>query len=371
MEPRDFGKRSGLRVAPVSLGAMRLPKDTLEAVRLIRHAIDAGLRYIDTSRGYDDSEYKLALALRDGYRERVILSTKWSPWNLRVQPGDDASADAVRRRIEEQLARLQVEHLDFYQVWNVDSVEHLDEITAPAGTVDGIRRAMREGLVKHTGMTVHMKPEEIIPRLSALDWCEAILCSFHMANRRYRPVLEAAHKLGIATIVMNPMGGGSLTQPSPVLARLAGEMGVASVPDLAIRYVLSQPCIDTLLCGAEKPADVDDTVASAERGPFSAEALGRLEAFLDGLLPQNVRFCTECGYCLPCPQGIDIPDLMSLIYKERFWGFGQTARRSYQRLSGPKADACVACGECEARCTQKLPIAEEMAYAARVLGGKT
>jgi len=110
---KDFGKRSSLKVYPVSMGAMRFGKDKEEAVRLIRHAIDSGLIYIDTSRGYVESEETLALALKDGYREKVILSTKWSPWIKKVEEGDDASAQCMYGRIREQLGRLEVDYLIF------------------------------------------------------------------------------------------------------------------------------------------------------------------------------------------------------------------------------------------------------------------
>ena len=93
MELRQFGKRSGFEVAPVSIGAMRLPEDCTDAVALIRYAIDSGMCYIDTSRGYGESEFKLGRALKDGYREKVILSSKCSPWIKKVREDDDGSAD--------------------------------------------------------------------------------------------------------------------------------------------------------------------------------------------------------------------------------------------------------------------------------------
>ena len=118
---KDFGKRSGLKVPPVNMGTMRFPADTGEAVSLIRYAIDAGLKYIDTSRGYGEAELVLSKALKNGYREKVILSTKCSPWIIKVQPGDRPDAATVRRRIEESIIRLGVNYLDYYQVWNIDS----------------------------------------------------------------------------------------------------------------------------------------------------------------------------------------------------------------------------------------------------------
>jgi hypothetical protein len=98
MRERGFGKRSGLKVPRVNIGGMRFPQDMDTAVALIRHAIDSGMRYIDTSRGYGDSELKLARALKNGYREKVILSTKWSPWAMRVADSDTASADCMMSR---------------------------------------------------------------------------------------------------------------------------------------------------------------------------------------------------------------------------------------------------------------------------------
>ncbi len=122
----DFGKRSGLQCNRVSIGAMRLPDDEEEAIRLMRQAIDAGMVYIDTSRGYGDSEIKVGKSLRGGYRQKVILSTKWSPWNQMVEESDDTSADCTYKRILESMQRLDVEYLDFYQVWSICKYEHYE-----------------------------------------------------------------------------------------------------------------------------------------------------------------------------------------------------------------------------------------------------
>ena len=151
---KDFGNRSGLKVFPVSIGAMRLPEEQ-EAITLIRQAIDANMIYIDTSRGYGDSEIKVGKSLKDGYREKVILSTKWSPWNIKVEEDDDTSADCTYKRIIESMQRLDVDYLDFYQVWNINNAEAWELANKKGGMVEGIRRARDEGLVKHIGFTTH------------------------------------------------------------------------------------------------------------------------------------------------------------------------------------------------------------------------
>jgi hypothetical protein len=370
MRTHEFGKRSGFDVPNVSIGAMRLPADVDDAIQLIRHAIDHGLRYIDTSRGYGESEWILGRALKDGYREKVILSTKWSPWIKPLRPDDDASADSVRRRIEESMRRLDVEYLDFYQIWNINSREAHDKAVAPGGFVDGIRKAREEGLVGHIGFTSHDSVENLIEYIAQDDWIEILLVTYNFLNAKYAPVLKAAHEAGIGTVTMNPVGGGRLTEESEILMGLAREVGAESVPEMAIRYVLSNSDIDTMLCGMSKISDVDHSIASVERGPFDVGQLAKIDEFIAARSRENVGFCTACKYCLPCPQGIAIPAIMGAIYEERYLGLVERAQRIYDKAGEKKADACVKCGACEPKCTQHLPIMQEMEYASRKFGPK-
>ena len=361
MKERAFGTRCGGVVAPVSIGAMRLPADGIDAVALIRHAIDRGMRYIDTSRGYGESELILGRALRNGYREKVLLSSKCSPWIKKVQETDDGSADSVRRRIDETLLRLDVDSLDFYQVWNIDKPEAWDMAVRKGGMVEGIRKAMAEGLVRHTGFTSHEKPENLLRCLPQADWCEVLLVTYNLLNRDYEPVIALAHKLGIGTIVMNPVGGGKLAEESPVFSRLAADVGASSVTDLAVRYVVSNANVDTILCGMSKLADADDTIAAAERAPFDAAQMDRINRFLAERTRQSVHFCTACGYCQPCPSGIRIPDIMAALYEDRFLGLSRSAAGTYKWATRDvKPTACTECGTCEEKCTQHLAIMEEL-----------
>lgn len=368
MQQRHFGKRTGFEVSPVSIGAMRLPQDTDEAVELLRYAIDAGMNYIDTSRGYADSEIKVGKALKDGYRGRVMLSTKWAPWTVRVDENDDASADCIRRRIEEQMQRLQVDYLDFYQVWTINNREHWETITAKGNTVDGILKAIDEGLVGHTGFTTHDTPANLFDYVREADWAEVVLMSFNLMNSTYREVLADYHNAGIGTIVMNPVGGGKLAEPSPVLLRLAEEVGAASVPELALRYLLGHRRIATLIVGISKKSDVDGAVAAANAGGFSKDEMARIDAFIDAVNVRNLNFCTGCRYCMPCPEEVDIPGVLAAVYEERFWGLADSAQRRYDHIEGGKADACTACGQCETKCTQQIAIIDEMKHAREKFG---
>ncbi len=372
MNEIDFGERCGFQVPRANIGAMRLPKDVDEAVELIRHAIDSGMKYIDTSRGYADSEMKVGKALKDGYREKVILSTKWSPWNMQIEPDDDGSAACTRKRIEESMKRLDVDCLDFYQAWSMNKREHWEVMIAKGGMIDGIRKARDEGLVKHLGFTTHASVEDLVKIINSdeADWCEIILFSYNLLNRGHALAIRAAHEKGIGTVLMNPNAGGRLAEPSDVLMKLAEDVGASSVPDLAMRYLHSNADIDTIIVGINQRRDVDDAVRAAEEPEFTPEEMGRIDSFLDKLSIEEVGSCTACKYCMPCPQEIDIPAVLSCIYYDRFWGLKEAARKSYSRIKGPKADACTECRECEDKCTQNIKVAEEMKYAAETFGGE-
>ncbi|MCX5758944.1 MAG: aldo/keto reductase [Candidatus Hydrogenedentes bacterium] len=367
MEQRDIGERCGFRIPRANLGAMRLPADLDVAAALIRKAIDAGMVYIDASRGYENCELKLARALKGGYRKRVILSTKWSPWAMSIDKTNAPSADCVRRRIDEQMKRLEVDYLDYYQIWSINSRDQFDQVVRRGGMLDGIRKAVGEGLVGHIGFTTHDEPESLISYLPEADWCEIILFSYNLLQTRYAPAIAAAHEHGIGTLVMNPVAGGRLAEPSPVLTELAHEVGAVSVPDLAIRYIMSNPNVDTILSGVGKPADIRDSIASVEIGHFSEEQLRRIHQYMAKVSDGAGRLCTGCEYCLPCPAEINIPEVMACVQDERHWGFAVSARARYNRQE-TGADACTDCGACEEKCTQKLPIRKDMAYARQRFG---
>jgi predicted aldo/keto reductase-like oxidoreductase len=176
--------------------------------------------------------------------------------------------------------------------------------------------------------------------------------------------------MGIGTLVMNPVAGGNLAEASPILMELVHEVGAVSVPDLAVRYVLANANVDSILCGMTKLSDVDDTLASANRGPLTAQQVARVNRFIDERQGEHTGFCTGCKYCMPCPQGISIPKIMHAIYLDRFLGLKAAARRHYRWGREPKADACVQCGECEEKCTQHIGIIQEMAFAAAEYGPK-
>ncbi|MFA5206821.1 MAG: aldo/keto reductase, partial [Lentisphaeria bacterium] len=249
----------------------------------------------------------------------------------------------------------------------IDSREHYDQAMAKGGMVDGIQRAISDKLVGHTGFTTHDSVENLLTYVEEADWCEVILFTYNLLNPLYEKAIAAAHARGIGTLVMNPLAGGLLGHDSPMLRRLAAQAGAGSIPELAVRFLISNPAVTTLVTGIAKRSDVDDTVAAVNRGPFAPAEMARLREGLAELLAANRAFCTGCRYCLPCCRGIDIPAIMNQIAQYRFWGLQKPARDGYRNLKGPRADACIQCGQCEAKCTQHLPVMDELNYAVRNL----
>jgi predicted aldo/keto reductase-like oxidoreductase len=354
---------------------MRLPEEQ-KAIPLVRQAIDAGMIYIDTSRGYDDSELKLAKSLKDGYRRKVILSSKWSPWNLKVDPSDDTSADCMYRRIVESMQRLDVDYLDFFQIWAIFKPEHYSEVVRKGGMLDGIRRAMNEGLVGHTGFTTHDKPENISRYIDESDWCETILFTYNIMNQTYKQVIAKAHEKGIAAIVMNPLSGGILAEKSPVLIQAVKQATGRDNPiEVAHRYLSADTNVDTILCGITKPEDVTSTISNFQKPPLSSIQINAVEDAFKKLLKENMGFCTDCKYCMPCPQGIIIPSIMHAVYLEKYLRVPQAAKGFYdwivhkaQSNRSKAPSECTECGQCEEKCTQKLKIIEHIKYANQVFG---
>jgi hypothetical protein len=178
----------------------------------------------------------------------------------------------------------------------------------------------------------------------------------------------------MGTIVMNPVGGGQLTQDSPVFRPLVTKSGSKNLAQLALRYIFANPQVDTIIAGISCRRDIDEAIAAAEAPVLTAEIRSALADLVENLDLKNVNFCTKCGYCLPCPQEVNIPKVMEAIYQQRYLGFKETARKIYgriaasEKISGTDAGACTQCGQCLPKCTQKLAIPQEMSYAHQHFG---
>lgn len=358
---RPFGNL-GYQVSALGFGAMRLPEDRDEAVRVMQRAFELGVNYLDTAYGYGESEVKCGMALK-GWRDRVLVSTKNPCW-------EDPTVDGWWRRLEESLTRLDIDCIDLYAIWHAINWQAWEEHIAPAGKIlDAAHRAQEEGLIKHIGYSVHDTPENVL-RIVETGAFEFMIVQYNMLDRSNEQAIARAHDLGMATIVMGPVGGGRLAGLSPELAAMVPG-GVAGNPEAALRFVLSNPNVSTAISGMSTVEMVEENVRTASReDPMSPEERARVEQALDEAQRFAQLYCTGCGYCMPCPHGVDIPGNFQLMNYHRVYGLTEHARSRYahkprEREEGDErarlyAGACIECGECEPKCPQGIPIIRQL-----------
>jgi predicted aldo/keto reductase-like oxidoreductase len=363
MQYRVLG-RTGLRVSALGFGTMRFKMadghaDQDLAVSALHRAMDLGVNYFDSAVGYCNSESEIVLgkALK-GRRDDIVVSTKYPPWDRSL------TADDCRQVIEQSLSRLDTDFIDVYHMHSLDW-ETAQKVLAEGGAVDGARKAKEEGLVKHLGFSFHDDPKRMIDIIKAAPDFDVVTCQYNLLDRANEKSIANAHDRGLGVVIMGPVGGGRLGFPSEkVQGLLPG--GTKTTPEIALRFVLSNPNVSVALSGMNTIEMVEQNAATASRESVLTEEERRT---IVQALEENRRladlYCTGCGYCMPCPNGVNIPESFRLMNLHRVWGLTGSARERYTGF-GPKrpnnlnAGACVECGECEPKCPQKIPIIEQL-----------
>jgi len=373
MRYRKFGN-TGVKVSVLGFGAMRLPMtpdgkhvDEDKAIPLLQRAMELGINYFDTAPYYCQGESELVLGKAiKGRRDKLYISTK--------NPIEDASGDSLRRRLEESLRKLDVDYIDFYHMWGISWRKYEEMIAVPGGHLEAARKAKEEGLIRHISFSFHDTPEALI-RLIDTGNFETMLVQYNLLDRANEKAIAYAHEKGMGVAVMGPVGGGRLAGFSEEIRRLAPE-GVRTSPELALRFVLSHPGVSVALSGMSTIQMLEENVATASRPePLTPEERRRIQEALDKLERLAELYCTGCGYCMPCPNDVNIPKNLEYLIYYQVYGLKEYARQAYARLGKPgeavqglPASACVECGECEPKCPQHIPIMARLKEAAATLG---
>jgi hypothetical protein len=366
MRYRPLG-RTGFEISALGFGAMRLPfDDEAEGVAILHRAFDLGVNYVDTAYGYGGgrSEAIVGRALR-GYRDRVRVATKFPIW-------DAHETSDYRRILGEQLRRLGVDYVDFYHFHGLNQ-EHFEQRVLGLGLLDEAEKARKDGLIRHVSFSFHDRAE-VMQNIVDTGVFDSLLCQYNLLDRTNQAAIDYAHERGLGVVVMGPIGGGRLGGPSRTIQGMVPGLRVSS-PELALRFVLANPNVDCALSGMGSRQMVDENVGVASReSPLSAEELEQIAH----AARENARladlYCTECGYCLPCSSEVNIPLNFRLMNLHRVYDVTAYARAEYAKIGtqpwipGKRADECTQCGECEAKCPQKLPIRQQLEETARALG---
>ena len=367
----DFG-RTGIKMSALGFGAMRLPmigegdarqvNDEL-AIPMMHKAFESGVNYIDTAPGYCDrkSEGAVGRALK-GWRDKVYVSTK--------NPIENDSADDWMKRLENSLKQLDIDYIDFYHLWgiNLKSFERWQGLKD--GPLQAAERAKQQGLIKYLSFSYHDSAGNFRPIVDS-GLFSSVLIQYNLLDRSNEDNLAYAKEKGLGVVVMGPVGGGRLGAPSDLIRGLLKEKP-ASTAEMAMRFVLANENVAVALSGMSTIGMVIENAAVASKGGRLTETeLEHIVKMMDENKKLAQLYCTACNYCMdkedPCPAKINIPYLFGLMNNHRVYGltehsklaYGQALRgESWQKSASP--DDCTACGKCEDKCPQKLPIIEQL-----------
>lgn len=368
MQYRIDPKR-GTRISALGLGCMRFPAkapgrpDLKAAETIIARAHERGINYLDTAYLYPGNEACVGTALEHlGLRDQVLLATKL-PHASCKRPED------FDRFFSEQLRRLKTDHIDYYLMHNITSPAQWERLVA-LGVEDWIARQKAAGRIGAIGFSYHGSAGDFPIMLDAYDW-DFCQIQYNYANERYQAGtagLKEAARRGLAVFVMEPLLGGRLAGKLPdaaqrVLAEAADEH--LSVPaSWGLAWVWDHPEVTMLLSGMASPEQVDENArvaAWAEPGILTPEQHERIARVVAIFEQSNRVPCTGCNYCMPCPQGINIPGCFSAYNASYahgwFTGVAQYFTASAIRSGRPRlASNCVHCGACKRHCPQHIDI---------------
>ena len=313
--------KSQLSVSQVGFGGIPIQRVSFaEAEKCIHAALDLGINYIDTALVYGDSEEKIGQALK-GRRDKVILATKVPP----------RSREFVAESLESSLKKLKTDYIDLYQLHNVENKELLE---ASKDVIDILHKARKQGKVRHIGVSIH-----------GVDWAnevirtglfETVMIAMNfIVNEAERNVLPTARELDVGVIAMKPLAGGHISDAA-----------------LAMKYFTGFDDVVPLV-GIEQPEEIRQIVEIVESGIAPSEQeIREMEKIRE---ESGAQFCRLCGYCLPCPQGIDI------VLVNTFYSIAKRMPLDSVLKGGiadgmRRAENCVECGTCEERCPYHLNI---------------
>jgi len=357
MHYRPLGK-TGIDVSMLSLGCMGFVDD-LSAFETVQAALDCGVNYFETCRGYTDSERRLGQGLGDR-RGDVMVSTK--SYGERVD--GKSVADTMRLRLDEQLRRLNTDYVDFYHAWHATTEADYEAVTKPGGWLTGALRAKEEGLIRHIGITTHGVPELVLRMIDDGHW-ETITVQVSLLVTAYRDVIAHAHDKGVGVIAIGGMAGGLLTSPAPMLRQIFGDDDQAAA---ALRYVLADPGVSSVAAGMVWPEEVRANAAAIDA---MADELSiddrrriddRLAEILDAEDMTEVKrlWCDGCGRCIAVCNQLTEPWALMRGYNGAMLGARPREPEGYVRLAQEVLGRCPTCGRCANVCPRGIDIPEHV-----------
>ncbi len=371
--------RSGRPISILGYGCMRFTQsggriDLEKAEKEILAAFREGVNYYDTAYIYPGSEAALGEILhRNGIRDQVNIATKLPHYLLK-------NRDSAEKYFAEELRRLQTDHVDFYLMHMLNDVktwERLKELGVP----EWLAEKKKAGIIRQVGFSYHGNAEMFCRLLDSYDWdfCQIQYNYLDENTQAGRKGLLRAAEKGLPVIIMEPLRGGRLVKNLPKEAqRLFDEYPVRRSPaEWAFRWLWDQKEVTCVLSGmnsVEMVAENCRAASEAQAGEFGEKDRQLLRDVVQAINAKIKVGCTGCGYCMPCPKGVDIPGTFA-AWNRRYTDGLAVGLREYFMCTALRKDPtspyrCVGCGKCEKHCPQNIPIREELKKARNALGGR-
>ena len=368
--------RYGNELSQLGFGCMRFTRkgaqiDYEKAEREIMYAVENGVNYFDTAYAYPGSEECLGRILdENGVRDRVNIATKLPQYLIRSMKG-------VEKTFAEELSRLRTDHIDYYLMHMFTDLSEWEKLKA-MGIEDWIAARKADGSIRQIGFSYHGDTDMFLKILNAYDWdfCQVQYNYLDENSQAGRRGVEAAAEKGIPVIIMEPLRGGKLVNLPVDALRALRESGRGYTPaELGLRWLWDQSGVTVVLSGMNSSEMVQENIriaSDAAPGSFTEKDPGLVDSVRRIIKEKEKVGCTGCRYCMPCPQGVDIPGTFhyyNLMYIE---GKKTGVRMEYARNVGLQKDAgfaskCIGCGKCEQHCPQSIPIREKLKEADRDL----
>ena len=350
MEYRRFGK-TNLNLSVFSLGTMRCLASPQIALTTIEKAIVLGINHIETARGYGKSEEYVGqyLATKNAaFREKIYLTTK-------LPPTEDYGL--MEQWIDESLKRLQTDYIDCLAIHGINTQDHLAKITKPDSGFSAVQAAQKQGKIRNIGFSTHGSLELILQAIQT-DLFSFVNLHYYYLQQRNQKAIALAQKKDLGVFIISPTDkGGQLYNPPQLLQDLCQPL---TPMEFNYQWLLSDRRITTLSLGAACAAEIN----TLEQNELNPEILNQIDQRLQQHLVNNVSdCCSQCYDCLPCPEAINIPEVLrlrNLAVGYDMKDFGEYRYRMFENaghwFAGQKGDRCTECGDCLPRCPEKLNV---------------
>jgi len=368
----------GNPISVLGFGCMRFTKkagkiEFEKAEKEIMTAYKAGVNYYDTAYIYGGSEEFLGEVFeKNGIREKVNIATKLPHYMMKSREG-------VEKTFAEELRRLRTDYVDYYLMHMLTDVKTWERLKG-IGVEEWIREQKEKGVIRQIGFSYHGNSDMFCKLLDAYDWdfCMIQYNYLDENSQAGRKGLQYAAEKGIPVWIMEPLRGGRLVNHLPEKAKkLFAEHPSKRTPaEWAFRWLWNQPEVTCVLSGMNSVEMVQENAANADAsrpGEFNAEDHALIAGVVDAINEKMKVGCTGCGYCMPCPKGVDIPGVFS-AYNKRAADGKRRALMEYLWCTTLRKDAtaasnCIGCGKCEAHCPQQIEIRKELQNAKKELEG--